>query len=144
MRKNICLAVLTSAAMLVVGVSVASARATKEVVFRYASGVCATGALEGSETTSSAIIHFPSNGTVAATIKLNKLDPNTTYQVRLVQTPNGFTGNCGPVDTTLTTNAIGNGALHWSEPRDPTTTGAFVLLQGGTQGFLATDGVLDQ
>ncbi|RSM48920.1 hypothetical protein DMB66_45480 [Actinoplanes sp. ATCC 53533] len=120
-----------------------AAGATKEVAFKNAFGDCNVGATVGATTDSFAIINFPSNGTVSATIKLKKLDANTTYQVRLVQTPNGLGGNCGAVDTTLTTNSQGNGTTHWSEARDTTTTGVFVLLEGGTQGFLATDGVLD-
>jgi hypothetical protein len=133
-----------AAAIFLAGAGAAEAKgAIKEVVFRNAHGICNVGATTGAATSSSAIINFESNRTVSATITLKKLDPNTTYQVRLVQTPNGLSGNCGSVDTTMTTNGQGNGSLHWREPRAATTTGAFVLLQGGTQGFLATDGALD-
>jgi hypothetical protein len=135
-----CAVILTTA----VGVANAGGKgAAKEVVLNNAFGDCDVGATVGSPTDSFAIINFPANGTVAATIKLNGMDPNTTYQVRLVQTPNGLSGNCGAIDATLTTDSEGNGTLHLSEPRDSTTTGAFVLLEGGLQGFLATDGVLD-
>jgi hypothetical protein len=139
--------VLVTAVILTAGVGVANAGgkgAAKEVVFKNALGDCDVGATVGSPTQSFVLINFPANGTVAATIKLKRMDANTTYQVRLVQTPNGLGGNCGAIDATLTTNSRGNGTLHLSEPRDSKTTGAFVLLQGGTQGFLATDGVLDR
>ena len=63
-----------------------AAGAEKEVVFKQAHGLCDVGATSGAETTSFAIIRFPSNNTVSTTIKVNKLDPDTTYQVRLVQT----------------------------------------------------------
>ncbi len=145
-RVIMLLAAMMCAVTLTAGVGVANAGgkgAAKEVMLENAFGSCDVGATSGSPTNSFAIINVPANGTVAATIKLKGMDANTTYQVRLVQTPNGLSGNCGAIDATLTTNHRGNGTLHLSEPRDPTTTGAFVLLQGGTHGFLATDGVLD-
>jgi hypothetical protein len=146
MSRVSVLTAMFCAVILTAGMGIATAGgkgAAKEVVLKNSFGDCNVGATVGVPTDSFAVINFPANGTVAATIKLNKMDPDTTYDVRLVQTPNGLFGNCGVVDAQLTTNAQGNGTLQWSEPRDATTTGAFVLLVGGTQGFLATDGVLD-
>jgi hypothetical protein len=58
-----------------------------------------------------AVINAPGSGTVSATVSLKGLIPNTTYNVLLVQ---GF--DCATPDATITTNVMGNGTVHLSEP----------------------------
>jgi len=76
-----------------------------------------------------AVINAP-NGTVQATVSLKKQQPNTTYDVYLIQ---GL-ADCSTVDATLTTNGQGNGTVHLSEPS--VSTHAFVGLFGGAGGFV--------
>lgn len=72
-----------------------------------------------------AVINAPSNDTVQATVSLKGLEPNTTYNVYLVQ----GSADCGTIDGTITTNVQGNGNVHVSEPS--VSTHAFVGLETG-------------
>jgi hypothetical protein len=59
-----------------------------------------------------AVINAPGNDTVAATVSLKGLTPNTTYFVGLIQ----GVSDCVTDDGTITTNGQGNGTVHLSEP----------------------------
>lgn len=65
-------------------------------------------------------------GNLSTEISLKEGLPNTTYHVRLIQTPGG--ADCLVFDTTLTTNGQGNGNVHFSEALMSGTTDAFVDL----------------
>ena len=54
------------------------------------------------------------DGNVVAEVSLKGGLPNTTYNVRLIQTPSG--SDCFTFDGTLTTNGQGNGNAHIEEP----------------------------
>ena len=69
-----------------------------------------------------AVINAPADGTVMTTVSLKKLRPDTTYTVRLIQ---GNT-DCFDFDGTITTNRVGNGNVHISEPATSST--AFVAV----------------
>jgi hypothetical protein len=66
-----------------------------------------------------------------AEVALKNALPNTTYNVRLIQTPSG--ADCGVFDGTLTTNSEGNGNTNIQEPALLGTTDAFVDVS--TTGF---------
>jgi hypothetical protein len=74
MRKALVLAGMLCVVFLSVGDPVALAQgAEKAVMLRESHGFCDFGATSGEATTSFAVIGFPSNGTVQATIKLHKM-----------------------------------------------------------------------
>jgi len=79
-----------------------------------------------------AVINAP-DGNVQATVSLKKQQPNTTFNVLLIQ----GNADCFTVDATLTTNGQGNGTVHLSEPS--VSTHAFVGLLGGAIGGYVTD-----
>jgi hypothetical protein len=64
-----------------------------------------------------AVINAPGDNTVSATVHIDKQQPNTTYNVRLVQ---GIS-DCFSVDAQVTTNGQGNGTVHVSEPSTSST-----------------------
>jgi hypothetical protein len=116
----------------------ASARASKEVVFDHTTGICTSGLISGTPTDSFAVINTHA-GNVSAQVSLKGLEPNTTYQVDLVQTPSGESCLQAPGETSLTTNRRGHGHAHWSESILPGQTGAFVMLIApGFSDILAT------
>lgn len=82
------------------------------------------------------------NHQLIAEVTLKNALPNTTYNVRLIQTPSG--SDCFVVDTTLTTNAQGNGNANVMEAELPGTTGAFVAVNfpDFSGDFYSTDNVL--
>jgi hypothetical protein len=89
------------------------------------SGLCQEGLPPGTPGTGNGFAVLNEDaGNVAVQVALKHALPNTTYSVRLIQTPSG--ADCFSLDTTLTTNREGNGNVHWSEPIMPGTTGAFV------------------
>jgi len=55
-----------------------------------------------------AVINAPSDGTVATTVSIKGQQPNTTYDIRLVQ----GVADCFTVDAMVTTNGQGNGTVH--------------------------------
>jgi hypothetical protein len=65
-------------------------------------------------------------GNVAAEIAMKGVAPNTTYNVRLIQTND--VADCFRTDATLTTNGQGNGNVHVSEPIEPGATSVFVAV----------------
>ncbi len=116
----------------------AGAAASKQVVFDHTSGNCNSGLIAGLPTDSFAILNTH-GGSVSTEVSLKGLEPNTTYQVDLVQVPSGESCLQVPGETTLTTNGQGNGNAHWSEPILPGQTGAFVMLiDTNTGDILAT------
>jgi hypothetical protein len=102
----------------------ASAGASKEVVFDHTSGICTSGLTSGTPTDSFAVINTHA-GNISAEVAVKGLEPNTTYQVDLVQTPSGESCLQSPGETSLTTNGQGNGNAHWSEPILSGQTGVF-------------------
>ncbi len=89
-----------------------------------------------------AIINKTRSGKLIAEVSLKHARPNTTYNVRLIQTPSG--SDCGVVDGTLTTNVRGNGNAHIQEAVLAGSTGAFVALnrQTGFSDFYTTRDVI--
>jgi hypothetical protein len=77
-------------------------------VFCNGSGVLA-GAADGF---GFAVMNAPANGTVAATVSLKGLQPDTEYSVFLIQ----GNSDCGTPDGTIMTNRQGNGTTYVSEP----------------------------
>jgi pectate lyase len=77
-----------------------------------------------------AVVNASADGRVSATVSLKKLDPNTTYAVRLVQ---GF-ADCFTVDAEVTTNGVGNAPGHLSEPSMSAT--ALVAVDGGGEAYV--------
>ena len=77
-----------------------------------------------------AVINAPANGTVKTTVSLKGQQPNTTYNIRLIQ---GI-ADCFTVDATVTTNGQGNGTGQWSEPSVSST--ALVAVDGGGDVFV--------
>ncbi len=88
----------------------------------------------------SAVIAATPNGTaayrgsVATNVVLNHQQPNTRYEIRLIQGSN----DCHSVDTTVMTDASGNATVRWVEPN--VSTHAFVAVdpQGGGAYFVTT------
>jgi hypothetical protein len=101
--------------------------ASKELVFTHTRGNCSTGLTAGTPTDSFAVINTH-HGNVSTEVSLKGLEPNTTYQLDLVQTPSGESCLQDPGETSLRTNGQGNGNAHWSEPIRPGQTGVFVML----------------
>jgi len=64
--------------------------------------------------------------TLTAEIVLRHAMPDTTYNVRLIQTPSGF--NCGMVEAVIHTNDFGNGFVFIRERLRPDTQDAFVAI----------------
>ena len=60
-----------------------------------------------------AVMNAPADGTVAATVSLKGLQPNTEYSVFLIQ---GDSDCGGTPDGTIMTNRQGNGTTYVSEP----------------------------
>lgn len=58
-----------------------------------------------------AVINARGDGTVAATVSLKGLQPDTEYSVYLIQ----GVDDCGTLDATITTNGRGNGTTFVSE-----------------------------
>ncbi|HET9847812.1 MAG TPA: hypothetical protein VFR68_04565 [Candidatus Dormibacteraeota bacterium] len=93
----------------------------------FAIAPCSTGAItSGIGTSGFAVIRQTGSGTIDTEIVVQNAQPNTSYNVRVVQTPGG--PDCFQFDGTLTTDAQGNGAGHFSEAVISGTTGAFVDL----------------
>jgi hypothetical protein len=65
-------------------------------------------------------------GKIEAEVKLKKALPNTTYNVRLIQTPGG--ADCFTFDGTLTTNSNGKGKVTIKEAVAGSNTGAFIFI----------------
>jgi hypothetical protein len=136
--RAICMTVGVCLLVSGVGASAAYAGASKKVVFDHTGGICSIGLIVGTPTGSFAVINTHS-GDVSAEVSLKGLEPNTTYQVDLVQTPSGESCLQSPGETTLTTNGQGNGNAHWSESILPGQTGVFVMLIApGSGDILAT------
>ncbi|GER89496.1 hypothetical protein KDW_36580 [Dictyobacter vulcani] len=72
------------------------------------------------------IIHKTHSGRLIATIVLKKATPNATYNIRLIQTPNG--SDCAVYDGTITTDSHGRGTKTIRELTQPGSSGAFVVL----------------
>ena len=124
--RRIC-PIAMMALTLIVFPGTAGARASKEVVFDKTEGICTSGLISGTPTDSFAVINTHA-GNVSAEVSLKGLEPNTTYQVDLVQTPSGESCLQAPGETSLTTNGRGNGNAHWSESIQAGQTGAFVMV----------------
>jgi len=75
-----------------------------------------------------AVINAPANGTVATTVSIKGQQPNTTYNIRLIQGQ----ADCFTFDATVTTNGQGNGTVRVSEPSVSST--AFVAVDPTTGG----------
>jgi hypothetical protein len=124
MAAVVCLSVLGACAA---ATYADSQGASKQVVFEHTSGNCATGLISGVPTGSFGIINTHA-GNVSVEVSLKGLEPNTTYQLDLVQTPSGESCLQVPGETSFTTNGRGNGNAHLSEPILPGQTGVFVML----------------
>jgi hypothetical protein len=78
------------------------------------------------------IINKTASGKLIANVVLENAIANTTYNFRLIQTPNSVTGDCqpfnGPGEATLTTDALGNGNANYQEVVIDGATGAFVAI----------------
>lgn len=78
------------------------------------------------------IINKSASGKLIANVVLENATANTTYNFRLIQTPNSVTGDCqpyyGPGEATLTTDALGNGNANYQEAVIDGSTGAFVAI----------------
>jgi len=78
-----------------------------------------------------AIINRAASGKLIANVVLENAAPNATYNIRLIQIlPNDV--DCqpynGPGETTLTTDALGNGYTNYQEAVIDGATGAFVAI----------------
>ena len=124
--RRIC-PIAMMALTLIVFPGTAGARASKEVVFDKTEGICTSGLISGTPTDSFAVINTHA-GNVSAEVSLKGLEPNTTYQVDLVQTPSGESCLEAPGESSLRTNGRGNGNAHWSESIQSGQTGVFVML----------------
>jgi hypothetical protein len=79
-----------------------------------------------SQTGGFAVINYDRDtGMVLATVSLKRLDPNTTYNVELIQGAD----DCLTNDGTITTNGHGNGNVSVTEPS--TSSHAFVQVCNG-------------
>jgi hypothetical protein len=78
------------------------------------------------------IINQTASGRLIANVVLENAAPDTTYNIRLIQTPNSVTGDCqpfdGPGEATLTTDDLGNGNVNYQETVLSGATGAFVAV----------------
>jgi hypothetical protein len=70
--------------------------------------------------------------TVGTSVSIKQQQPNTTYQIRLIQ----GVADCGAVDTTVTTNSQGNGTVRWSEASVSSTAFVAVDPVGGGNHFV--------
>jgi pectate lyase len=77
-----------------------------------------------------AVINASADGRVSATVSLKKQEPNTTYEVRLVQ----GVADCYTVDAEVTTNGVGNATVHVSEAS--VSTHALIAVDGGGDMFV--------
>jgi hypothetical protein len=76
----------------------------------------------------------PGSGKLVAAVALKGAEPNTTYNLRLIQILPGA-ADCGsyaagPFNGTLTTDSLGNGNANVQEPVLPGAGSVFVVLNG--------------
>jgi hypothetical protein len=93
-----------------------------------------SGIANGTETPtgSYAVLQYDKDAnTVGATTQLRGLEPDTSYQVRLIQ----GVSDCFTIDGTITTNSQGNGTLNVSEPAVSTQAAVFVWRSDFTGSF---------
>jgi hypothetical protein len=81
-----------------------------------------------------AVISTSGSGTVVAQVNLATADPNTRYDVRLVQAPLPSSVRCAAGDAAtavgvLVTDATGTGAVTVQAPIRPGATGAWVAVE---------------
>ncbi|GCE04720.1 hypothetical protein [Dictyobacter aurantiacus] len=89
-----------------------------------------------------AIINTTGSGRLILNVVLMNATPNTTYNVRLIQTPTSSTNDCGSFltgETTLTTNNQGNGHVNYQEPILPGAHDAFGVLNNANPALAGTD-----
>ena len=102
---------------------------------RDCDGNVATGAGAGGGT-GFVIFNQTASGKLIANVVLENAAPNTTYNIRLIQTPNSVTNDCqpfnGPGEATFTTDAYGNGSVNYQEAVLSSATGAFVAVNNQT------------
>lgn len=90
----------------------------------------------GSGTGSGSVeIGAPDSGTVRADVRMQTADPNTVYQVRLIQTPRSSAATCNAGDPgvatgVLHTDVAGTGFTTVTGPRQQGSTGAWVVVEG--------------
>lgn len=88
------------------------------------------------------IINKTGSGKLIANVVLKNAAPNTTYNIRLIQTPTSATNDCGSFlagEATLTTNAQGNGHVNYQEPVLIGAHDAFVVLNNANPALAGTD-----
>jgi hypothetical protein len=88
------------------------------------------------------IINKTGSGRLIANVVLMSAAPNTTYNVRLIQTPISATQDCGYFtmgEAALTTDAEGNGHINYQEPVLPGSHDAFVVLNNANPDLAGTD-----
>lgn len=90
-----------------------------------------SGVLDGSDNGYGfAVINYDKDAnTIQATVSVKGLDPNTTYDVRLVQGDD----DCFTVDGNFTTNGRGNGTIFVSEPS--VSSHALVAVDDSQNGY---------
>ena len=110
------------------GVAVASGTGAQKVpLVRHRENFCFNGNVTSSPGTTVngfATLHLNGTGDIVAEVALKGGLPNTTYTVRIIQTP--LAADCFVQDTSLTTNSQGNGNVNWQEPLLPGNSGAWV------------------
>lgn len=83
----------------------------------------------------SVAIGAPDSGTARADVRLQTADPNTAYQVRLIQTPRSAAATCNAGDPgvatgVLHTDVAGTGFTTVTGPRQQGASGAWVVIEG--------------
>jgi len=127
-RKRLLIALACALGAMAIAIPTALAGGAQKVPLSHQVDEFCTGGQIGPlppETNGFAVIHQV-DGNVMAEVSLKGGLPNTTYNVRLIQTPSG--SDCFVFDGTLTTNGQGNGNAHIEEPLLPGTTDAFAFL----------------
>jgi len=132
MRKSsvmVASAVLASAALGVGPAYGASGNGAQQEPFYKSNSLCTGPIFDTSGPTFgfAMIKEKTAQNTITTEVSLKHVAPNSTYTVRLIQTPSG--ADCRTFEAvTVTTNSQGNGNAHWTEPKLPGTTGAFVIV----------------
>ncbi|MDV3126089.1 hypothetical protein M1247_14265 [Mycobacterium sp. 21AC1] len=85
----------------------------------------------------SAVAHIgtPASGTVSADVQIQTSQPDTAYQVRLIQLPRPASSTCGAGDPGIATGVLhtdgaGNGSTTVSGPKSSGATAAWVVIEG--------------
>jgi hypothetical protein len=129
MYRRMWLVVVASMMLMGLASAPASASASRQLPL-YSGDLSCTGAPfnEGPPTVGFAVIQpDPAASVIASEVSLKGAEANTTYSVRIIETPGG--SDCFTQAGTIQTNGQGNGNTHVQEPLIAGTTGAFIFVQ---------------